>query len=83
MSPTFSATGPRPVSSNFILSAISILNAVTRRWDWFFYPSESSGQAEMRLELPGGLKDEDLLRAMRTAIEAALEGMSQARQIAA
>jgi hypothetical protein len=37
----------------------------------------------MRLELPGGLKDEDLLRAMRTAIEAALEGMSEARQIAA
>jgi hypothetical protein len=66
-----------------MVSAISILNAATRRWDWSFYPSESSGQAEMRLELPGGLKDEDLLRAMRTAIEAALEGMSEARQIAA
>jgi hypothetical protein len=66
-----------------MVSAISILNAATRRWDWSLYPSESSGQAEMRLELPGGLKDEDLLRAMRTAIEAALEGMSGAGQIAA
>lgn len=66
-----------------MVSAISILNAATRRWDWSFYPSESSDQAEMRLELPGGLKDEDLLRAMRTAIEAALEGMSEAKQIAA
>lgn len=66
-----------------MVSAISILNAATRRWDWSFYPSESSGQAEMRLELPGGLKDEDLLRAMRTAMEAALEGMTGAGQIAA
>lgn len=66
-----------------MVSAISILNAATRRWDWSFYPSEPSGQAEMRLELPGGLKDEDLLRAMRTTIEAALEEMSGAGQIAA
>ena len=66
-----------------MVSAISTLNAATRRWDWSFYPLESSGQAEMRLELPGGLKDEDLLRAMRTSIGAALEGMSEARQIAA
>ena len=66
-----------------MVSAISILNAATRRWDWSLYPSKTAGHSEMRLELPGGLEDEDLLRAMRTAIETALEEMSGAGQIAA
>ena len=66
-----------------MVSAISILNAATRRWDWTLYPTKTAGQAEMRLELPGGLKDEDLLRAMRTAIETALEEMARVGQTAA
>jgi hypothetical protein len=65
-----------------VVSAIAALHAKTRLWDWTFYPTTTSGMAEMQLEWSGTLKDADALRVVQTLMKAALADMAGAGVIA-
>jgi alkylhydroperoxidase family enzyme len=65
-------------TSSAVASAITALNAKTRQWDWTFYPTSTSGMAEMRLECPGALSDAESLRLVQALLRAALEEMARA-----